>query len=237
MTHIVVGYPSISQNEKIIDVMVKNGIKRIELQIPFSDPLADGSVIAKACKDSLKNGTKVKNAFSLMKKLTNKYPEVSFYFMTYYNIVFNYDVEKFCHDTKTSGAKGIIAPDMPIDEEKYENFFSSCKKENISPIFVISPITPDNRLKIISKYAKDFLYCTSVIGTTGVRKKVNSNLKQYVNKIRKYFDIPIAIGFGLSTKTQIQEVFSYADIAIVGSAILKEDFAGQVLKIEEISAF
>ena len=221
MTHIIIGFPSLKKSEELIDSMAKSGISMIELQIPFTDSLADGPVISKACEKALSNGVKVSDSFKLMKKVSDKYPNVNFYFMTYYNIIFNYGVDKFCKIAKKSGAKGLIVPDIPIDEEKNEKYYVSCKKNSIDPIFVVSPITPEKRLKEISKYAKGFLYCTSTTGTTGVREKINPKLKSYIKLLRKIFKMEIAVGFGISTKEHVKEVHKYADIAVIGSAVIK----------------
>jgi len=230
MTHTIVGYPTLKKSEELVDEMVKCGIKKIELQIPFSDPLADGPVISHASEIALEKGIKVKDSFELMKKLTAKYREVDFYFMTYFNIVFNYGVSKFVLDSKKAGAKGLIVPDMPLDYEEDEHYYSALQKANLSPIFVISPVTDEKRLKEISNVAKDFVYLTSTIGTTGLRKTVNPKLKSYIKLVTKYFQIPLAIGFGISSKEQIQEVHQMADIAVIGSAIIKKINEDETLK-------
>src|SRR5258708_6284881 len=107
MTHVVVGYPSLEETVSIVKTMADAGVDFVELQIPFSDPLADGPTIMRACEESLENGTKVKDAFSIMKQLSAEV-SVPFLFMSYYNIVFRYGVDRFCRDAKTAGASGLI---------------------------------------------------------------------------------------------------------------------------------
>jgi tryptophan synthase alpha subunit len=131
MTHVIIGYPSLKTTESIVKIMADNGADFIELQIPFSDPLADGPTIMRACEKSLENGTKVKDAFLLMKKLT-KEAKIPILFMAYYNNVLKYGTEQFCRDAKVCGAYGLIVPDMPVDEESHEHFYEYCKKYNLN---------------------------------------------------------------------------------------------------------
>lgn len=199
--------------------MAESGADFIELQIPFSDPLADGPTIMRACEISLQNGTKVKDAFVIMKKLTSEIA-VPLLFMAYYNSVFKYGVEKFCRDAKKAGAFGLIVPDMAIDEENEEHFFSYCRKYNLHNIQVISPVSTDNRLKKNAKVASGFVYCTARQGVTGARDQLDPYLVSYLEKVKKYFSVPIAVGFGITKKEQIDVLSGVADIAVVGSAIV-----------------
>jgi tryptophan synthase alpha subunit len=127
MTHVVVGYPSLESTEKIVHLMAEEKVDFIELQIPFSDPLADGPTIMRACEQSLERGTKVKDAFLLAKKMSLSV-DTPLLFMAYYNTVFKYGVEKFCQDAKGAGISGLIVPDMPLEEEEGEKFGQTCLK-------------------------------------------------------------------------------------------------------------
>lgn len=219
MTHVVVGYPSLDETVEIVKTMAEKGVDLVELQIPFSDPLADGPTIMRACEKSLENGTKVKDTFVVMKQLSNQV-SIPLLFMSYYNIVFKYGVEKFCQDAKNSGAYGLIVPDMPIDEENEEHFFSSCKKYNLHNIQVISPTSTEDRLKKNTKVANGFVYFTAHQGITGAKDELDPNLSLYLAKMRRFFKIPIAVGFGISKKNHLDMLSKYADIAVIGSAII-----------------
>lgn len=219
MTHVVVGYPSFDKTESIVITMAKSGVDFIELQIPFSDPLADGPTIMKACEKSLENGTKVKDAFTLANHLS-KQIKIPLLFMAYYNTVFKYGVERFCKDAKTSGISGLIVPDMPIDEEGEEHFFSNCRKINIHNIQVISPASTDRRLKKNAEVASGFIYCTARQGITGIRKSLDPDIAAFLKKARNYFNIPLAVGFGISKKEHLKKLTPYADIAIIGSIVI-----------------
>jgi tryptophan synthase alpha subunit len=229
MAHVVVGYPSLEETVTIVKTMTDAGVSIVELQIPFSDPLADGPTIMKACEQSLARGTKVQDAFYVMKQLSQ---EVStpLLFMAYYNTVFSYGVEKFCRDAKAAGASGLIVPDMPLDEEPEEHFFALCKKYNLHTIQVISPSSTDDRLKKNVAVVNGFIYCTARQGTTGAKDSLDPSLDGYLTKMRKFFSLPVAVGFGISKREHIQALKNNADIAIIGSAVI--DLIGKTQKKE-----
>ena len=219
MTHVVIGYPSLKDTEKIVKTMVQNGADFVELQIPFSDPLADGPTIMRACEESLKNGTKVRDAFVLMKKLSSKI-NVPLLFMAYYNTVFKYGVDRFCKDSKAAGAYGLIVPDMSLDEEKEEHYYFYARKYGLNTIQVVSPASTDGRLKKNARVAKGFIYCTAHQGITGAGNALDPQIITYLKKVKKYFSITLAVGFGISNKKQLDLLASHADIAVIGSAII-----------------
>lgn len=236
MTHVVIGYPSLEETVSIVKTMAENGADIVELQIPFSDPLADGPTIMKACEVALENGTKVKDAFTVAKQLTQEV-EIPLLFMAYYNTIFNYGVEKFCFDAQMARIAGLIVPDMPIDEESQEHFFEYCEKYNLYHIQVISPASTDERLKKNAKVANGFVYVTSRQGTTGAKDSLDPKLREYLMKARKHISQPLAVGFGISKKEHLQMLKGYADIAVIGSAIIdlikesKKEERGQAVKL------
>jgi len=219
MTHVVVGYPTLRDTVNLVRLMVKEGVDIVELQIPFSDPLADGSTIMKACEKALENGIRVKDSFRIMKQLSQEV-HVPLLFMAYYNTVFKYGTEKFCKDAKSAGAAGLIVPDMPIEEEDNEHFMKYCKAYGLYDIHVVSPASTDNRLKENAAVTNGFIYATARQGITGARKNLEQSVSSYLKKLRKYFSVPIAVGFGISKKEHIENIVPYADIAVVGSAII-----------------
>lgn len=219
MTHVVVGYPSIEETVTIVKTMAAAGVDFVELQIPFSDPLADGPTIMRACEESLRNGTKVKDAFAVMKKLSSDVG-IPLLFMSYYNIVFRYGVEKFCRDAKSAGASGLIVPDMPIDEESQEHFYASAKKYGLHTIQVVSPASTPRRLNKNAAIANGFVYCTARQGITGAKKDLDPAIRSYLKKVKKHFSLPAAVGFGISNKEHIASLRNEADIAVIGSAVI-----------------
>lgn len=222
MTHIVAGYPTLKKSEEIVVRMVNCGVDFIEIQIPFSDPVADGPVIMWANQKALENGIKVEDCFKLMKKLARKFSiNPKFLFMSYFNILHHYGVEKFCKKAKECGCYGLIIPDMPVDEEKYDHYLASCKKYKLMPILIISPLTTAGRLKKLAKYTKGFVYCVSRYGTTGQSKNLNPHLAGYLKKVRTYIKLPLAVGFGISKKEHTEAVWKHAEIAVIGSKIIE----------------
>lgn len=255
MTHVVVGYPSLADTVRLVKIMAKEGVDIVELQIPFSDPLADGPTIMKACEKSLQNGTKIKDAFKVMQQLSREV-SIPLLFMAYYNTVFRYKdtssrvpplaergdlkeiasfpstslgiprnddmsgAEAFCKDAKAAGASGLIVPDVPIEEEKEEHFIKFCNKYDLANIRVISPSSTVDRLKKNAKVGSGFVYCTARQGITGARKDFNTDLIEYLSTVKKYFTIPLAVGFGISKPEHIKMLKGHADIAIVGSALI-----------------
>ncbi|MCF7905702.1 tryptophan synthase subunit alpha [Candidatus Gracilibacteria bacterium] len=219
MTHIVAGYPDIETSEELVQMMADTGVTYIEIQIPFSDPIADGPTIMQANQTSLRNGTTTKDCFQLMSRLTKKI-KTPLLFMTYFNIVHAQGVENFCCRVHEAGAWGLIVPDIPFDEEAEEHFLRNCKKYNLHAIQVISPLTTDERLKKIAKVASGFVYCVSRLGTTGERKALDPALGSYLTRVRKYIKLPLALGFGISSRAHVEAALTHADIAVMGSKVI-----------------
>lgn len=224
MTHIVAGYPSIKKCEEIAMVMAESGVKFLEIQIPFSDPIADGPVIMRANQAALDSGVRVEDCFELMKRLKEKFKErdleTQLLFMTYFNIVYKYGVSEFCKRAHECGAYGLIVPDIPIDEENHEHYLEFCEKNDLKPIQVISPLTSEKRLQEIAKVARGFVYCVSRYGTTGESMELNSKLSEYLDRVKKKIDLPIAVGFGISKPEHVVAVHKHAEIAVIGSKFI-----------------
>src|SRR3989344_164805 len=220
MTHVVVGYPSLTQTIRLVKTMEKAGVDFVELQIPFSDPLADGSTIMKACEHALTNGTQVKDAFDVVRKLS-KEVAIPLLFMAYFNTVYKYGIEKFCKDANVAGISGFIVPDMPIEEEQREHFDKYCRKYNLKNIKVLSPSSTDERLEKNEKVASGFVYFTARQGITGAKDTLDPKIQIYLKKVKKYFSIPVAVGFVISKREHMRALQQHADIAVVGSAIIE----------------
>lgn len=239
MTHIVAGYPTMRECERLANIMSKY-VDFIEIQIPFSDPVADGPTIMAANGEALKNGVSVEDCFRLMRRLVKERREIlakpRFLFMSYYNILHHYGVGKFCKRAKESGCYGLIVPDIPIDEEKNEGYLKACKKYGLMPIQVISPLTPKERMKKIASKAHGFVYCVARYGTTGQSMRLNSGLSSYLGKVKEIIKLPLAVGFGISKKGHVKEVWKYADIAVIGSKIIDILKNGDIVMVEEFLA-
>jgi len=212
VSHAVLGYPSFSVCQKAVAEMAKVRVEIIELQIPFSDPQADGSFFTQANQKSVADGTTVKQCFSFAEEVCAKYPSVNFVFMTYYNIAFKFGVTNFVKKASTIGIKGIIIPDLPIEESN--EYIKSCDINNVAPILMVTPTTTAGRLKKISQLASGFLYCQARLGVTGTHTKFGRSEIDYIKKCRKYSKIPIAMGFGIQKKSDIDFLKGKVDIAI-----------------------
>lgn len=231
MTHLVIGYPSLEITQSLVKVMEEAGVDFIELQIPFSDPLADGPTIMRACEKALENGIKVQDAFELANRFS-KQIKIPLLFMAYYNTVFKYrrglfsrelenGTKKFCQDAKRVGISGLIIPDIPLEEEHQEHFIKYCKDVGLKNIRVVSPASTTERLKKNAQVANGFIYCTARQGITGTQKGLDPEITLFLENVKKYFNIPIAVGFGISNKDRIEMIKPFADIAIIGSAIIE----------------
>lgn len=239
MAHVVAGYPDIKTTRKLVLMMDKAGADFIEIQIPFSDPLGDGAVIRVANTSSLEKGFRVKDAFSLVKKLKRQDKiKTPILFMTYFNIVYNYGVEKFCQDARLAGASGLIIPDYPDAADKHENLGKYAKANHQYLIKFLALDSSKEKINQTNKKAQGFVYLFSRRGVTGEQAKVLKELEIYLKKYKKNIKIPLGVGFGISQKEHIQKLKGKADIAIVGSAIIKaydkEGIKGAEKKVKEL---
>jgi tryptophan synthase alpha subunit len=219
MTHVVVGFPSLGMTERLVIAMEQSGVDFVELQIPFSDPLADGPTIQSACEQSLAGGTKVKDAFVVATKLS-KQVKIPLLFMGYFNTVFKYGVEKFCADAAVAGISGIIIPDAPLEAAQHEGLLAACKKYQLRNIITLAPTSTNDRLDKNDAIASGFVYCMSRQGVTGAKLGLDPDVKAYLQNVRQHVNAPMAVGFGISNRGRLDAVTPYCDIAVVGSALL-----------------
>ena len=214
---ITCGDPDLETTGKAVRAMVEAGADLIELGIPFSDPTAEGPVIQGANLRALSGGVTTDKIFDFVRDL-RKDVSIPMVFMTYANVVFSYDAEKFISTCSEVGIDGLILPDLPFEEK--EEFLPLCKKYDVDLISLIAP-TSENRIAMIAKEADGFIYVVSSLGVTGTRSEIKTDLASIVQVIRENTDVPCAIGFGISTPEQAAKMAGISDGAIVGSAIIK----------------
>ena len=214
---ITCGDPDLETTAAAVREAAKNGADLIELGIPFSDPTAEGPVIQGANLRALANGITTDNIFDFVKEI-RKDVTIPMVFMTYANVVFSYDAERFIKKCSEIGIDGLILPDLPFEEK--EEFEPICDKYDVDLVSLIAP-TSKNRVAMISKEAKGFIYIVSSLGVTGTRSEIKTDLSSIVKVVRENTDVPCAIGFGISTPEQAKEMADISDGAIVGSAIIK----------------
>ena len=218
MTHIVIGYPSMEASLEIVRTMVKAGVDLMELQIPFSEPIADGPVILKANQQALANGVTVKQCLDFGREVARELP-IPFLHMTYYNILFKYGVDRFADHMKEANLKGAIVPDLPPEEAG--DYLGTMGKNSLAPIFIFSPTTSDARMETISKVAGGFVYCVARKGVTGDQTNFSRQLDDYLGRCRTATKLPLALGFGVKDKADIQFLEGKVDVAIIGTQALR----------------
>jgi tryptophan synthase alpha chain len=218
ITYIAAGDPDLSTTAGLAVSLEKAGADIIELGIPFSDPLADGPTIQRASQRALSSGCTVNKVLSMVKELRKKV-SVPIVFMTYYNLVLNHGVDKFVKDSVKCGADGLIVPDLPIEESA--SLEKSADRAGFDIIQLAAPTTSISRFRDISSRSRGFIYYVSVTGVTGARKDLPPKMRTAVNLIRRTADLPVCVGFGVSSPAQARKVAGMADGVIVGSAIIK----------------
>ena len=218
MTHLVLGYPSFEENFKAIEAMSNADVELVELQIPFTEPVADGPVILKANCDSLKNGTKVKDCLEFAEKVCKKFPSISFLFMTYYNIVYKNNEIEFIKKAKKIGIKGFIIPDLPPEESDF--WLDECEKNELENIFIFTPLNTDERLEKIANFAKGFVYCVGRKGVTGSKTNFDQSIESQIERYKKATNLPLALGFGIQQKSDVEFLTGKTDIAVIGSKLI-----------------
>jgi len=218
VAYITAGDPRLSLTEKLVPVLEDAGVDCIELGIPFSDPLADGPTIQAASQRALKNKINLKQIFAMVKRLRKK-RSIPIAFMTYYNPVLQYGLDRFITACVANGVDGIIVPDLP-DEEAHE-LIRYAKKSNVSTIFLVAPTSTRERIQTIASDSTGFIYYISLTGVTGARKKLPKEVISRVRLIKSMSKKSVCVGFGISKADQAKQIAKIADGIIVGSAIIK----------------
>ncbi|MBI2415669.1 MAG: tryptophan synthase subunit alpha [Candidatus Kerfeldbacteria bacterium] len=219
MTHVVMGYPSLHETKQRVLAMAAAGVDSIELQIPFSDPLADGPAITKANQQALAAGVTVQQCLQLAEQLTRAV-DIPLQCIGYYNTIHHFGVQQFVQASQAAGIQGFTIPDMPLTEEPYEHFYALAAQANLPVIQLISPATPIERLRLINQHAQAMVYCVSRFGVTGAHTTLPDHLITYLRTVRQYVTLPLAVGFGISTPKHIRALHGLADVAVIGSALL-----------------
>jgi len=210
------GFPNLAESMKITKTLAESGADIIEIGIPFSDPIADGPTIQESSHTALMKGTTLKRIIHNIKKLEIQKPLV---FMSYLNPLLAYGKEEILSDMNKSGVSGLIIPDLPVEEAT--EWIKLSKEYHIELIFLLTPASLPRRRKKIVQETRGFVYCVSVLGTTGVRNKMPSYINKFLKDIRKSTETPIALGFGISTAKQIEVLRNQVDGVIIGSRIIE----------------
>ncbi|MFC1823303.1 tryptophan synthase subunit alpha [Thermodesulfobacteriota bacterium] len=236
MTHIVLGYPSFQENLRAIEVMVEGGVDLMELQIPFSEPIADGPVILRANQKALETGARVQACLDFACEVTRVF-DIPFLIMSYYNILYKYGIGRFAALMEERGLRGAIIPDLPPEEG--EEYLHALRTHHLAPILIYSPRTSSKRMAYLATFARGFIYCVARKGVTGAATDFSKDITAYLSKCRKATRLPLALGFGVKEKGDLEYLKGKAEIAVVGTETIRvmerggtegiADFIGRLL--------
>ena len=220
VAYLTIGYPSLAKCESAIDTLVSEGADIIELGVPFSDPFADGAVIRSAAYEALRQGVTLADVIALAKRVRSKHPDTGLVIFSYYNLLFANGLDKFADAAADAGIDAVLAVDLPLEER--EELLAVLRPRGMSYVPLIAPNTPMERVKESAAGLENtFLYVITVKGITGARKELPPDLAARLDAIRAVVKLPIAAGFGISSKEQADEVCRHADGYIIGSALVK----------------
>jgi tryptophan synthase alpha chain len=218
MTHIVIGYPDLETSLALVDSMVKAGVDIMELQIPFSEPVADGPVILHANQRALERGIKVDECFEFARQVTRRY-DIPFLFMSYYNVLFKRGLTRFAEESKAAGIQGAIVPDCPPEEA--DEYASAMNAQGLAPIYIFSPRTSSERMCALGNASRGLVYVVARKGVTGSDTAFSREMDEYLARCRKATTLPLAVGFGVKDRSDVAYLEGKADIAVVGSQSLR----------------
>jgi len=218
MTHIVVGYPSFEASFEIVKAMVAAGVDLMELQIPFSEPIADGPVILRANQEVLGRGARVRQSLGFAERVTAAF-DIPFLFMTYCNIVFKYGVADFAAEMARIGMAGAIVADLPPEEG--QAYLTAMQAHGLAPIFIFSPTTGQARMRMLAGHGRGFIYCVARKGVTGQQTAFSQELEGYLARCRQATDLPLALGFGVKDRADIDFLRGKVDIAVIGTETIR----------------
>ena len=216
---ITVGDPDLATTERLLIELAKAGADVIELGVPFSDPVADGEVIQRASEWALRNGVTVRDALTCAKNV-RQHSDVPLVLFSYFNPLLQFGQERLAVAASQAGIDGVLVTDL-IPEEA-ESWTQNLLRHRLDPIFLAAPATSDKRLARIAQQARGFIYAVSRAGVTGEREEMTGDAEALVKRVRSVSDLPVAVGFGISSPEQVRAVWRFADAAVVGSAIVKQ---------------
>ena len=216
---ITAGDPDLATTELLLVELASAGADIIELGIPFSDPVADGEVIQRASERALRNGVKLSDALDCVRRV-RKQIETPIVLFSYFNPLLQFGEERVARAAKAAGIDGVLVTDL-IPEEA-QSWIERLYQNDLDPIFLVAPTTADDRLGRTAQQARGFIYAISRTGVTGARGSLTRDAEELVRRIRSVSNLPVAVGFGVSTNEQVNEVWRFADAAVIGSAIVNE---------------
>jgi tryptophan synthase alpha chain len=217
IAYLPAGFPNIEMSHKLLEVLVDNGVDLVEIGYPYSDPLMDGPIIQAAVEISLAQGTKAKDVFAAVNKVASL--GAASVVMSYFSPIFKYGTKRFLADLKSANGVGVITPDLTPEEAS--DWLANAHEQDAAQIFLIAQSSTADRIQNIAAQTTGFIYAASLMGVTGVKSAQTDSAKELVDRIRTKTSLPIAVGLGVNTPEQVQELAEFADAVIVGSAFIK----------------
>jgi len=217
ITYLTVGYPSPAATEQLALAAIEGGADIVELGIPFSDPLADGATVQRASQVALAQGVNLETCLRTAAAIRGS-SATPLILMGYFNPIYRFGIDSFAGACASEGINGLIVPDLPPEEAA--ELRQAARQHGLDLVFLVAPNSTDERLARIAAQASGFVYCVALAGTTGARESLAGGLRSYLSRVRRYTRLPLAVGFGISRPQHVAELASFADGAIVGSALI-----------------
>jgi len=219
VAYLTAGDPDLATTRDIALAAIDSGADVIELGVPFSDPLADGPVIQRASERALRHGTTLGDVLAIAAELRSARPEAGLVIFSYYNPILRYGLERFCAAAEQAGADGVLVTDLIVEEAG--EYLKHLERHNLAPIFLAAPTSPDERLERIAAASRGFVYAISRTGITGTQQSLAADARGLVTRVRRYTNLPVAVGFGISNAEHFAAVGEFADAAVIGSALVQ----------------
>jgi tryptophan synthase alpha chain len=233
IAYLTVGYPSVETTLQVVPMLAEAGCDIVELGIPFSDPLADGTTIQEASLHALQAGVTMKTCLETATGIRRKV-DLPLAFMTYYNPVLHYGLEAFCTDCVEVGVEGLIVPDLPPDEAAELDV--AARKRGIDLIYLLTPASTPERVQLVTTASRGFVYLVSLLGVTGARNSLPTGFEGFVSRVRRETSKPLCVGFGIGSADQARRVAQVADGVIIGSRLV-ELIREDTLPFDNVRAF
>ncbi len=218
VAYLTAGDPDLATTREIALAAIDNGADVIELGVPFSDPLADGPVIERASQRAVARGTTLTQVLGLAAELRKARPSAGLVIFSYLNPVVRMGLKTFCAKAAEAGVDGVLLTDMIVEEAG--EYLEAMRECGLAPVFLAAPTSPDARLKAIAEVSQGFVYAISRVGITGTQQTVAGDASTLVGRLRKFTKLPIAVGFGISNAEHVKAVGTFADAAVIGSALV-----------------
>jgi tryptophan synthase alpha chain len=236
MPYLMTGFPQRESTVALAQALEQAGADLFELGVPFSDPLADGATVQRASEQALRNGVDLPFCIETVRRMRAAGVQSPIVMMGYFNPFYQYGLERLCADAAAAGADGLIIPDLPPEEAG--ECQAACRAHDLDLICFVAPTTPDERIRQVVQVASGFIYCVALTGVTGARQQVWSGLPAFLQRVRRYTDLPLVVGFGISSAAHVQQVAPYADGVISASALINAmEAAPAEQHIEAAAAF